>query len=1008
MDDFLSKGGFMDIDSTFPTYRYTTHQGHAEESSLDRVLAPSIFSDTAQLHVQLTGRYRIQTCHHKLLRVLLKMKPRLTPHPHSEKHHTIPTKVFLDPIPFASVSIEETRQQALHHLRRRIRLASESCPMNIPISIHTRALVWSWWRSFSQAFKQLTPLKKLYKLLGKGQATLHIGHEDLRHLYEQSGLTELLQTWPQQHHKSLVPAMLTASALQAAEIATATLPNIPFGQESTDPARRARRQRLFWDRLKTVCPRGTFYHGPLLRNNGTECKTAQEYDDAMLATRSFWFRPPVQYDPSWSRTLDIYRQQAQPWPLVPEPSADDYFEHLLLTKDSAPGPDGLPYALWRILPYHTAVILQDDFDRIMSCTMPAPTQIGVRIPKAKQGPTADFFRPLGMPDTLDRLQDGTAAAILFRATRHSFHPAQTMLNAFREPQKAVLEVQQMMEGAIPASALFADLSKAFERVNAYWILHILHIRQCAPWALQLAKYLLFGRRIKHKVQGRLLPSRAIHSGVDMGRSTSVYFFCLAMDPIFVALHQIPRVLLVAGYVDDTTIVGQHCDPQWIKEVFAYIDSWSTAGVVMDAHTCWYVGLSTVPLPEQELLPFQDIATAFLPWHGQGEPTVSCAIRHIPLYAHFFVLRRGDHCALFRTSQIHEWAQQGHPLLLRLAASPCSRHSKTQLLTSDAYTLTQLYQVDQAGLGNQCIASTTVNLGLTIHTGWTCNLHADQMEYCPLVRTMPSLLSKQLLKFRTRTAAGNKGNLSIHAKIIYFNAFSLSLFYYVQTHRYFPKHMLAPLYRALADFLLKRHWFPQHKLVGICRWLRLGPLLDPCIMHAVALFGCYLRQGHRLLPTFVRDTDESYQRQVYACWKMWQHLLSPDEVRQLLALLDQRHNTPHRIRRFLDRFNRYAIAHHIDDSVAHLSARISRNGWTYGPSLNFLAWLAQTPVAHVGAVPRFAVMRWALGEDADLWLPLRGRASLMLGIILQGLPVELCATPALDRSQASQSLCLKSC
>ena len=175
----------------------------------------------------------------------------------------------------------------------------------------------------------------------------------------------------------------------------------------------------------------------------------------------------------------------------------------------------------------------------------------------------------------------------------------------------MLEVQQMLEGATPASALFADLSKAFERVNAYWILHILHIRQCAPWVLQLAKYLLFGRRIKHKVQGRLLPSRAVHSGVDMGRSTSVYFFCLAMDPIFVALHQIPRVLLVAGYVDDTTIVGQHNDPQWIKEAFDYIDSWSTAGVIMDAHTCWYVGLSTKPLPEQELLRFQDVADIFL-------------------------------------------------------------------------------------------------------------------------------------------------------------------------------------------------------------------------------------------------------------------------------------------------------------------------------------------------------------------------------------------------------------
>ena len=627
-----------------------------------------------------------------------------------------------------------------------------------------------------------------------------------------------------------------------------------------------------------------------------------------------------------------------------------------------------------MLPYHTAAILQDDFDRVMSCTLPAPIQVGVWIPKAKQGPTADFFRPLGMPDTLDRLQDGTTAAILFRVTRHCFHPAQTMLNSFREPQKAVLEVQQLLEGAIPASALFADLSKAFERVNAYWILHILHIRQCAPWVLQFAKYLLFGRRIRHKVQGRLLPSRAVHSGVDMGRSTSVYFFCLAMDPIFVALHQIPRVLLVAGYVDDTTIVGQQNDPQWIKEVFSYIESWATAGVIMDAHECWYVGLSTKPLPEQQLLRFEEVAVAFLPWHEQGEPTVSCAIQHIPSYAHYFVLRHGDHCALFRTSQIHDWVQHGHSLLLRLAASPCSRRSKTQLLTSDAFSLAQLYRVDQAGLGCQCIVSTTVNLGLTIHTGWTCSINADQMEYCPLVRTMPSLLSKQLLKFRARIAAGNKGNLSIHAKIIYFNAFSLSLFYYVQTHRYFPKHVLAPLHRALADFLLKRHWFPQHKLVGLCRWLRLGPLLDPCIMHAVSLFGCYLRQGHGALPSFVRDSDESYRRQVYACWKYWQRQLSPDEVRQLLLLLDQPQDAPRSIRRFLDRFKQYAIARQIDESVAHLSSRISRNGWTYGPSFTFLEWLAQTPVSQVGAAPRFAVIRWALGEDADLWLPLRGRVS----------------------------------
>ena len=80
-----------------------------------------------------------------------------------------------------------------------------------------------------------------------------------------------------------------------------------------------------------------------------------------------------------------------------------------------------------------------------------------------------------------------------------------------------------------------------------------------------------------KVQGRLLPARNVHSGVDMGRSTSVYFFCLAMDP-FVVLNQIPQVLVVAGYVDDTTIVGRQNRPELGSRGFSEYK---------EMEVCWY-------------------------------------------------------------------------------------------------------------------------------------------------------------------------------------------------------------------------------------------------------------------------------------------------------------------------------------------------------------------------------------------------------------------------------------
>lgn len=49
----------------------------------------------------------------------------------------------------------------------------------------------------------------------------------------------------------------------------------------------------------------------------------------------------------------------------------------------------------------------------------------------------------------------------------------------------------------------------------------------------------------------------------MGRSFSVYLFCLAMDPLFVYLNRIPGVISVQGYVDDTTIIGNAQNPDWM-------------------------------------------------------------------------------------------------------------------------------------------------------------------------------------------------------------------------------------------------------------------------------------------------------------------------------------------------------------------------------------------------------------------------------------------------------------
>ena len=169
------------------------------------------------------------------------------------------------------------------------------------------------------------------------------------------------------------------------------------------------------------------------------------------------------------------------------------------------------------------------------------------------GPTADNFRPLGMPSTFERVIDGSIATVMTKAIAPLLHPSQTVLNLFREPQSAVQSVQATLD--LPCAVLSLDLSKAFERINPCWILQILTACKSPLWIIMYTRHILLFRRCRHKVQGKLLPSRMIVTGVDMGRSFSVLLFRVAMDPVLTYLNRVPGMLTVQGYVDDTTMAG---------------------------------------------------------------------------------------------------------------------------------------------------------------------------------------------------------------------------------------------------------------------------------------------------------------------------------------------------------------------------------------------------------------------------------------------------------------------
>ena len=341
------------------------------------------------------------------------------------------------------------------------------------------ACFWSWWRSLPSDANpdRNKPYLKARKFVHLPAQWVNVPRHVIEDLIRQSQgavLSNLDGLIISNGSVSLPRACIQAMFEVIDDCLTGT-PYLP--SDSTDNQVRGLGSMVaFWERMRNICPKANVYNGPIHQSDGSQCVTSSDLDRAMLATRDFWFEEPVASNSEWDCILDLY-ENTQEWPDIELPNKQMLLDTLLHTKDSAPGPDGLPYAAWRLLPEVTVDAMLSYFYDILAETALPPLQVGVWIPKAKMGPEADNFRPLGMPNTLERLVDGTAAAQVMRATASNMHPSQTVMSMFKEPQRAVTGIQNLLDSDKATCSLLADLSKAFERVNPHWILRLLRIKR---------------------------------------------------------------------------------------------------------------------------------------------------------------------------------------------------------------------------------------------------------------------------------------------------------------------------------------------------------------------------------------------------------------------------------------------------------------------------------------------------------------------------------------------------
>ncbi len=274
------------------------------------------------------------------------------------------------------------------------------------------ACFWAWWKTQPNPKQNETvaPAWLARKYLGGQSQYVNVPKEVVQDLINRSKGVVLADTGELTAcgNAFVLPRLKLHDMLEVIDTLHTGSGYLPV-DEANAQARGIGNMVAFWERMRSVCPRILTYNGPILTSDGAPCRTAEDLDTAMLATREFWFETPVAGDAQWEPVLDAYASST-PWPSFPPPGREVFLHTLLHTKDSSPGPDGIPYAAWRLLPEATVMAMDSYLLDILNGSALPPVQVGVWIPKAKLGPTADFFRPLGMPNTIDRLVDGAIAA----------------------------------------------------------------------------------------------------------------------------------------------------------------------------------------------------------------------------------------------------------------------------------------------------------------------------------------------------------------------------------------------------------------------------------------------------------------------------------------------------------------------------------------------------------------------------------------------------------------------
>ena len=362
---------------------------------------------------------------------------------------------------------------------------------------------------------------------------------------------------------------------------------------------------------------------------------------------------------------------------------------------------------------------------------------------------------------------------------------------------------------------------------------------------------------------------------------------------------------------------------WLPAVHAVVLSLTTAGILVDPHTCWRV--VATPRSHPRPMSLLNNAPAFA-WVKDvpGAPTLYHGCCRIERAFCSVLVARGEWFCIWSWDEFRQYMQGNGCPYPSMANVACLCSTKCALLTNEQLSESQLFHLDRSGYGSHILVGQTPALGLTLLGKW---FQQDgvwlQSELSDSLRTQnPKAAAK--VAHRVNLFA-NPGH-SVIARSTGYSAYVISLVPYHTSYHGFGQHDIRWLQRQAVRLVLRRSWIQQQHLASIFRWLRITPLAEAAISLTVSVIGLYLRRGGNLSLLGVTEPMAALSRHdqiVREVWRSWFPLVGAAELIHLLSMLRGPRGLA--TRRFLDQVKKLLYASLRDQAVDYASVRIGNNG-----------------------------------------------------------------------------------